>query len=212
MANRILSCGSPMLFALLASLAVFACAAEEDEVSGDDQNMNARRNPADGGGRDGEGGAREASAGSLSAGPAFAPKEIVVLADEDSEGEPRARIIASTQAGLCDRLREGLVLEPGEKILAVWASGANFSAGETALTPTAQAAKTAGASFTDANMVCAEAGVQEHERGSGSVVITSVGATVIGSLDVRFPAAHVTGTFEAKPCQAKTYGAFFCHP
>jgi hypothetical protein len=206
---------SSVAFVLLAAASLLTACSSAEESGVGDQNMTEKTpaketDPKPGNGsNDREGGPTAAT--SLGAGAAFAPKEVVVIADDDGDGAPRARIVASTEVGLCDRLEESLNLGQSEKVLSIWTSGAAFAVGKTTLTAAESPTKTAGASFLDAKVMCVESETAPGpDRGNGSLEITAVGTTVKGSLDIVFKGAHVTGAFEAKPCAGKVHGVMIC--
>src|SRR5262249_24073093 len=85
---------------------IVGCAGDDESGSSEDHITSGKGMTKD----DADAGA--SSKGALGAGAAFAPKEVVVLSDEgsDEDGETvvRARILAGTEPGICDRIDDGV--------------------------------------------------------------------------------------------------------
>src|SRR5262245_19250935 len=109
--------------------------------------------------------------GTLGEGAAFAPAEVVVLADtqadDDGKEVPRARIVASTKGGLCARMDNAVMIDPDEVAVSLWVDAAKFTVAKTTVSPdTATVEKKAGASLLDAKVMCGKAEFPGPDRGT----------------------------------------------
>jgi hypothetical protein len=154
-------------------------------------------------------------AGSLAGGAAFEPRDVTVVTGPavDSTGAPTGelvlRVVASSAAGVCGRVKDGTI-EAGatETVVAVTVRVA--SAGTSAVAVQAgtydvqpQGAAVVGAAATAGILICPTGDSASNPRGkSGLVTLTTItGTTVSGSMDVTFDdGTSLKGTFTAPRC------------
>jgi hypothetical protein len=131
--------------------------------------------------------------------------EVVVIHDaqmddSDTGAKPRARLVFSDHADVCNALADGFTLRPGEKAISVWIDEASFTVGHATLSVGSNA--TGGASFLDETSLCGPNPPSDSTPGTGSLDVTSASDTVVGTVEVTAGTLHLAGKFTAKSCAA----------
>jgi hypothetical protein len=205
--------GSVLIVILAAVVGVAGCASSADGAEAGNDALSAG---PDGTSRGADAGAPaiptlHATGGSLAVVEVVAVEDAEPMSDDGTAGAARARLVFSSQTGICNRLDSGYVLGSSEKVLSVWVEGSSFATGTTMLGGTAQTA--GGCSFVDQASLCSvDVGAAEPVLGAGSIDLTAVGTSVTGSVDVTVNGLHLTGSFVARTCPAakKTLGTAIC--